>query len=1111
MARLIAEEPSSYLVHLMLITAAVVLLWKVVPPGQLVAWAASVILATAARFGAVRASASRGGAPATTVRTVRLAVAAVSLAWGVGAAAVMPAVLMRHVALLLVVISGLVAGASSTLVADLVSFRLFALCILGPLPFGILANGTDREHWVAVFLVAAFAGFTTLLNRRSHTGLVEYLRALALLSRQEREARRERAHVDSLLASAPIAIAVVTPEGVVQRVNHAFETLFGYTSGEVVERPLRDVVMSDMQRVANASFEAQARLGEPVSAEVERTRKDGGSVPVRLSVAHVPEADGSMLVLYEDITERKRTEGALAQAHALVQGVLDAATLVAVIAMDEAGTIRLFNRGAELMLGYQAHEVVGKATPAMLHLDEELAARGSELAAELGYAVAGFDVFVERARLGGHEERQWTYVRKDGGRLTVLLAVTALRDPDGRLTGFLGVARDVTKGNLAEAALREARDAAERLAQTRSAFLANMSHEIRTPLNAVLGLAELLLDSGLTAEQRRSLSLIQSAGETLLTLLNDILDFSKIEAEHLQLEDMPFELPHLVETTIGLLGVRARQRDLELLADVEPNVPVTVRGDPTRLRQVLTNLVGNAIKFTATGEVVVHVTSADTPDGHALVRFAVRDTGIGIPPEQLGAIFEEFSQADASTTRKFGGTGLGLAIARRIVTLMGGHLSVTSEVGRGSEFAFTLPMIAPAEQPPPAVLATPAELRGRRVLLADDNPTNRRVVQAQVAHCGMHVAEAEDGTAALHALRRAAKTHQPFDLAILDGQMPGLDGFEVAAAVRADPALAGMRLLLLTSSGQRGDGQRCREVGINAYLTKPVARGDLVETIAAVFGASAVAAEGSVITQHSITESRRCLRVLLAEDNPVNQEVAATMLRRRGHEVDVAANGREAVEAARRGHYDVILMDIQMPELDGFGATHEIRALAGGAALPIIALTAHALAGERERCLAEGMSGYLSKPFRPHDLFAVVEGWAPPGDGGLATTVPAAGSGPPVDLEGFRRMMREAGAEDAVPAVLDTFVASAGPCLVALEAAVAAGDARQIERAAHAFKSAAASIGARGLAGRLQEMEDAGDRGAPDGARTLFALAQAEAEAVLAYLQTPAAAAGSHG
>src|SRR2546426_4167113 len=658
-----------------------------------------------------------------------------------------------------------------------------------------------------------------------------------------------------------------------------------------------------------------------------------------------------------------------------------------------------------------------------------------------------------------------------------------------QVTARLAVSEGAAKQ--AEAVMREARDLAERVARARSAFLANMSHEIRTPMNAVLGFVELILDTELTTEQRRALELVRSSSEALLMILNDILDYSKIEAEHLELESIPFDVSKVVHATASLLAVRAREKHLELLAEVAADVPRAVRGDPTRVRQVLMNLIGNAIKFTEQGEVVVSV-SAGASDGNVALTFLVRDTGIGIAAEHVTSVFKEFTQADSTMTRRYGGTGLGLAISQRLVRLMGGELTVKSEVGRGSEFSFSLTL--PVETAPPARTTGLAALGGRRMLVVDDNQTNRRILREMLAAEGIKVDEVSTAAEGLEALRRVR-----YDLAILDVQMPDMDGFQLVTAVRADKKIKRQNLLMLTSAGQRGDGERCRELGIRGYLTKPISRSDLLEALGTVLaGPPEEAGTPEVVTRHTIAESRRSLRVLLAEDNPVNQQVAVAMLVKRGHEVHVSSNGREAVDAVRQRDYDVVLMDIQMPEMDGFEATHAIRQLPKGKTLPIIGLTAHALSGEREHCLSHGMTDYLAKPFKAHELFALVEGTAEPKAPAAQLLATLA---PPVDLEGFRTTLREAGAEQALYSIIDTFVRQAPDRLAALATAVTSGTGDDIAKAAHVYRGAAATIGARALAELLEQVETTARAGEVEAARETFERVSPVAHDVTEYLR----------
>jgi len=1075
-------------VHFVGILLVATLIWNSVPVEQTIGWIMAVAAGAGTRTWWRWYARRRELSDEETLAGVRLTVLGLGLAWGVGAAVTIPSLPFDEAALILVVVATIVAGGTSTLVGDTRTFRCLLIPMLLPLPVGILLEGQGRPQVIAVALVALFVLGMSRIHRLAHLTFVERVRSSALYRASSDELARQHAYLDGLLASAPVAIVIVDGEGLVRGINPQFERLFGYSTAEALGHDLNTLIVTKSERPKAGQLARRARRGDTVVAEVERRRKDGTVVPVRFSARRVEgTGEDHVFVMYEDIADRRRAQDALTQLASIVETSEDA-----IIGQTLDGTVVSWNAAAQRMFDYTVGEIQGRPITVLAPPD-----RAGEVHAIL-----------DRIRRGDHIEHFETVrLRKDGTPIPVSISISITRNSGGGISGFSTIARDVREEVATREALRQARDAAERLAQTRSAFLANMSHEIRTPLNAVLGLTELLLDTELAPEQRHSLSLVQVAGETLLTLLNDILDLSKIEAEQVRLEAIPFAPTHLVETTIALLAVRARQKRIEVLADVAVDVPHMVRGDPTRLRQVLTNLIGNAIKFTESGEIVVSVHGTAMPEGRSLVRFAVRDTGIGIAADKLESIFEEFGQADESTTRKYGGTGLGLAIARRLVRLMDGDLTVTSALGEGTEFAFSVPLAVDAGAPRgPAPLPGNA-LAGRRVLVVDDSATNRRIVREMLGAAGLHVGEAADGQAGLDALQSAQRSGTPYHLAILDAQMPGLDGFALGAAVRAVPTIAETRLLMLTSSGARGDGQRCRDLGINGYLAKPASRTDLLDAVSVVLGMADVAAP-IVVTQHSIAESRPRLQILLAEDNVVNQEVAATMLRKRGHDVDVAGDGRAAVEAVARKRYDVVLMDIQMPEMDGFEATRHIRATAAGRDLPIIALTAHALSGEREKCLAQGMSDYLTKPFKGHDLFAIVEG---------RTGVVTAGPPPeplvqsqeaPVDLDAFRREMRDAGVEEAVDAILDTFVQSAGERITALTAALATGEVQAIKRAAHAFKSAAGTIGAKRLAALLQELEAIAEAGDVAQARALGARFAEESAAVTAYVRRARQGAG---
>ena len=748
------------------------------------------------------------------------------------------------------------------------------------------------------------------------------------------------------------------------------------------------------------------------------------------------------------------------------------------------GYFKRVNPAWKKILGYTEDELLSRPYLDFIHADDVKAS-----AAEAQQIQGGKETFYFENR----------YLHKDGTIRWVAWAAGPV--PDQQVIYAAG--RDITERKAAEETLaeyardlqvthRDLEDQAARLAQmvkelevakvraeqaadTKSAFLANMSHEIRTPLNAILGMTALALQTPLTAEQKDYLETVKFSAGSLLALINDILDFSKIEAHRLDLEHSAFELRETVGDAARVLALRASEKGIELAVDVASNVPDALLGDAGRLRQVLLNLLGNAIKFTSHGEVVLRVTSSGVERGRAGLNFSVTDTGIGIASEHLENIFDAFTQADSSTTRRYGGTGLGLAIARRLVDLMGGRLWVESELGKGSTFRFTAYFaLADAQSDHQAALS---QLEGLRVLVIDDNATNRRILEAMLSSWLMKPTTVNDATAALATLRQTRDTRAQFNVVISDCQMPEMDGFDLATEMKQDKSLAQTPIIMLTSLAQAENAERCRRIGVDACLTKPVKHSDLLDALTNIFGA-AVRRQPEDAGQRPRLVPKKQLRVLVAEDNPVNRKLVVTLLQKRGHEVRAVEDGRAAVNAVASGPqagFDVAVMDVQMPVMSGLEATRAIRASeqSGAARLPIIALTAHAMQGDRERCLAAGMDGYLPKPIDVDDLIATVERF---GDGKATGAGPRPAGEPATADEIFdeQNALAYTGGDRALlKEIIDVFRHDYPSGIRRLEGALKRRDAEAVRMAAHALKGSIATVGSpagRQTAFELEQM-----------------------------------------
>jgi PAS domain S-box-containing protein len=821
------------------------------------------------------------------------------------------------------------------------------------------------------------------------------------------------------------------------------------------------------------SIRAKKRSEDEVGVLIDGFNEMLGQIQVRdAELSHARKdleqrVDERTAELEQEVADRQRAQEALHESEGRIRLLLDS-TAEAIFGIDREGYFSFCNPATLRLLGYESGDaLLGKLAHMIMHHSH---ADGTPYPLE--------ECPIVPSRQTGEEIHSDSEVfwRSDGTCFPAEFWAYPIRK-EGEVVGAVITFLDITERKRAQTALLEAKEAAEAASRAKSEFLANMSHEIRTPMNGIIGMTELALDTTLTSEQQDYLNLVKSSADSLLHVINDILDFSKIEAGRLELEETEFAIRDLLEDTLKTLALRADKKSLEMLARVSPKVPTVLVGDPTRMRQLIVNLVGNAIKFTEEGNIIVDTEVEAMTGDEVRLHISVSDTGMGIPIEKQQIIFESFAQADGSTTRRFGGTGLGLTISRQLVELMGGRIWVESEIGRGSAFHFTCALRLGTAAASHQEQAAGRTLPGLNVLIVDNSAMNREILAEMLTNWRMNPTQADSGAHALEMLETQHHAGSAFPIVLLDASMPGIDGFLVMQRIHSNPALAGAVVMMLRADRHMVDTARCHDLGVKRCLAKPIGQSELLDAILLALEPGAV--EESLI-ESSVPPARekpkgRLLNILLADDNPVNQKLAIRLLEKAGHRVTLASTGREAFAAwenASLPGFDIVLMDIQMPEMDGMEATAAIREREkkSGNHIPIVAMTAHAMRGDKERCLASGMDGYISKPINPPGLFAEIERCLAGMERSMTMAENSQESHEQIDRVSL--LGRVEGDQELLTEMIHLFQDDAPNLLAAMRDALQCGDLAVLERSAHSLKGAAGNLSAKATAAAALQLEN---------------------------------------